>query len=202
MANEREMDQRLAILNQQLLNKMWWCWLLAVGLFAMCVFFNDVAFAIATWTAQYVPSIEKLLKPGMALEMLAGKYFGVLALVMPVFVLVLIWREDIRLRFLATSTKPGNSVVKNFFFVFFLGVPFLLLILAIFYFAPFDMPSEPRLAGQHVLHFMIATYPGLLLLGSVLGIFIPVFTALLIGYLWLPFSMATHHFFGGNNRAR
>jgi hypothetical protein len=202
MATEREMDQRLAILNQQLLKKLWWCWLAAVGLFASCILFNDLAFAIATWTAHYVPSVEKLLQPGMALDKLAGKYFGVFVLFLPLFVIALIWREDIRIRFLSTSMKPGKSIVKNFGFVFFLGIPFLFFILAVFYFAPFDMPTEPRLAGQHALHFMIATYPGLLLFGSVLGISIAVFSALLVGYLWLPFSMAAHHFLGGKHHAR
>lgn len=202
MTNEREMDQRLTILNQQLLKKIWWCWLVAVGLFVVCILFNDVTFAIATWAAKYMPSIEKLLQPGMALENLAGKYFGVLALCMPLFVIAIIWREDIRTRFMSTSTKPGKSIVKNFAFVYFLGIPALAFILAIFYFAPFDMPAEPRLAGQHALYFMIATYPGLLLFGSVLGISIAVFSALLIGYIWLPFSMAINHFSGGKHNAR
>ncbi|MEO8122095.1 MAG: hypothetical protein ABI606_22565 [Rhodoferax sp.] len=199
MTTEREMDQRLAILNQQLLRKLWWCWLVAVGLFALCLLFNDVAFTVASWTAQFIPSIEKLLQPGMALEKLAGKYFGVLVFFLPLFVVVISWREDIRIRFLSTSKKPGKSILKNFIFVYFLGIPFVLLFLTVFYAAPFDMPGEPRLAGQHALHFMIATYPGLLLFGSVLGISIAVFSTLLIGYLWLPFSMALHYFSEGKN---
>jgi hypothetical protein len=194
MTTEREMDKRLAVLNQQLLKKLWWCWLVCVGLFPACIYFNEIALASATWTAQYVPSVAKLLHPDMALERLAGKYFGVIALFLPVFVTVLVWREDIRTRFLSTSTKPGKSIAKNLIFVYFAGIPVLLFILAVLYFAPFDMPTHPRLAGQYALHFMIATYPGLLLFGSVLGCSIAVFSALLVGYIWLPFSIAGHHF--------
>ncbi len=185
------------VLNQQLLKKLWWCWLVAVALFALCLLFNDQAFAIASWTAKYIPSVEKLLQPGMALENLAGKYFGVLVSFLPLFVIAIVWGEDIRIRFLSTSKKPGKSILKNLIFVYLLGIPFLIFFLTVFYAAPFEMPTAPRLAGQHVLHFMIATYPGLLLFGSVLGISVSVFTALLIGYLWLPFSMAIHFFLGG-----
>ena len=202
MATEREMEQRLTILNKQLLKKLWWCWLVAIGLFALCLLFNDFAFAIASWTAKYIPSIGKLLQPGMALEKLAGRYFGVLAFFLPLFVIAIIWREDIRIRFLSTSKKPGKSILKNFAFVYCLGIPFLVFFLAVFYAAPFDMPTEPRLAGQYALHFMIATYPGLLLFGSVLGLSIAVFSALLIGYLWLPFSMVVHHFLGGKHNGK
>lgn len=196
MTTQREMDQRLMVLNQKLLRKLWWCWLLAVGLFALCLLLNDVACAIASWTANYIPSIEKLLQPGMALNNLAGKYFGVLATFLPIFVIAIIWREDIRVRILSTSRKPGNSCLNNLVFVYFLGFPALVFILAVFYAAPFDMPTEPRLAGQYALHFMTSTYPGLLLFGSVIGISISVFSALLIGYLWLPFSMAIHRLLG------
>ena len=194
MTDEFELDLRLAALNQKLLRKLWWCWVVAIALFFLSLLFNDFAFAIATWTAEYIPSIEKLLQPGMALEKLAGKYFGVLVCFLPIFVLAIVWREDIRIRFLSTAKKPGKSILKNFIGVYFLFIPLVIFFLAVFYAAPFDMPTVPRLAGQHVLHFMIATYPGLLLFGSALGMSIAIFTALLIGYLWLPFSMAIHYF--------
>ena len=127
MTDEFELDLSLAALNQQLLRKLWWCWVVAIALFFLSLLFNDFAFAIATWTAEYIPSIEKLLQPGMA-----GKYFGVLVCFLPIFVLAIVWREDIRIRFLSTAKKPGKSILKNFIGVYFLFIPLVIFFLAVF----------------------------------------------------------------------
>jgi len=190
----KELDRRLEW-------KLLGCLMFAVCVFFGCLVFRDASLSVATWTAQYVPSVAKLLLPSVGVEQFAGRYFGALAVCFPVFVAVLIWNEDIRFRvtFLAEARR-GNGLISNLAALYLLGVPIAAATLFVIYEAPFDLPHAPRLAGQYALHWMISSGLGMMILGSVLSVVASMFAAILVGLAWLPFSALFHSFFRENTR--
>jgi hypothetical protein len=192
-------ELKAAETNKRDVKKIWYAWLLTAIVFILCLIFDDAAHSISMWTAKFIPSVAKLNVPGAALNGLAGKYFGVVALFLPLILIFYVWKESITFRFKVGLIRTGRGFVEALVMIYFLGIPLFAFFFFIFYAAPFDMPVQPRLSGQHVLYLMLNTYPGLFIFGTVLATFIPLFGAFILGFLWLPFSAFHQTFFKRKN---
>lgn len=163
-------------------------WLFMMILFFACLLCERHLIGLARWAAEYVPAIDWQLTRGTTAGDLAGTYFGVAALLLPIMVLTLIWRQSAlkRLRFGLSRFGGGMRAI---IFVYFVGIPFLLFLLFTFYAAPFGVSENPRLAGQHVANLMLNTPLGLLIFGSLLLIVNAILIAMLLALLWFPFAL-------------
>jgi hypothetical protein len=188
-------DQELVTAaNKKLNRKIFICWAIAALTFLLCLLFDTWANSISLWTAKYIPSVAKLTTKPSLLGGFTGKYFGVACLLIPIFSLVYMWRENVLARFRYAQPRSGRSLFEAVIFVYVLGLPFIALLFFVLYIAPIEIAADPRLSGQVVLHVMLNSYLGLFIFGTLLITFLPVISATFIGFLWLPFATAINHF--------
>jgi hypothetical protein len=180
--------------NKKLNRKFIFCWAITATIYFLCLLFDGLAENISLWTAKYIPSISKLTVKPSPLNGFTGKFLGVACLLMPIFLITYIWREKILLRFKYFQPKTGRGLTETLIVGYLLGLPLVGLIFFIFYAAPIDIPADPRLSGQLVLHAMLNTHSGLFVFGTLLITLLPAIAAIAIAYIWLPFSAAIHHF--------
>ncbi len=116
----------------------------------------------------------------------AGRYFGLAVLFVPVAAVFFVWQQDLLARAKIGLRRTG-SIWKYVLVMYFLGVPLCAFILALMYFAPFELPTDPRLSGQIIAHAMINTYPGLLTFGSVAILSAALFLFMMLASFLTPF---------------
>jgi hypothetical protein len=129
------------------------------------------------------------------LGILPANYLGLLAVLMPAFVIWLVWGEDPRMRWRYGSLQSGRGPTEYLLMLYLLGVPFGLFFLYVVYAAPFDMPVKPHLWGQHVVYLMLNTHLGLLVFGTIGALSTAALGAFLVFYLMLPLAAIKNIFF-------
>ncbi|MGH9876384.1 MAG: hypothetical protein ACREBU_08975 [Nitrososphaera sp.] len=122
--------------------------------------------AIAEKIAAYFPVVKGQLEKGTRISSVAGRFFCLGVLTVPVATLFLLWGQDILGRARVGASRSGGRW-KYLFTVFVIGIPFCVSMLALIYFAPIEVPQNPHLMGQVVAHSMTNTYLGLLVFGSI-----------------------------------
>lgn len=171
--------------------------MLAVGAFFASLVFEDFANASAHLVADYVPSIDQLLRKGTPISICAANYFGLVALFLPLMILLLVWKEDVlmRARFGAEQLAgQGRGPIEKLVVGYGLGLPFISFVLYLMHTAPFDLPETPHLFGQHVIHFMLNSRLGLVLLGSITSVAAALFFTMLVALIWLPIAYLINNF--------
>lgn len=193
-----ELRARMAVANHQMLRKFKVISLIIALIFLFCLAFNETSTIIARWSATYVPSIAKLIHSPTTLGDLPARFFGMLAVLMPAFVVWLAWGEDPRMRWRYGAKVSGRGRTEFLLMLYLLGVPFSIFFIFMMYASPIEMPATPRLWGQHIVHLMLNTSIGLLVLGGIAALATVVAGALSLIYLALPFATIKHAFFKGS----
>jgi hypothetical protein len=188
------------IANEKLNKKFIFCMFLGCLVYAFCFIFENQALLVSNWTAQYIPSIRKILDQNTSTNHLAAKYFGVMVIFLLPLTLLFLWRENIYFRVINGLAESGKSLAGTLLFVYLLSLPFFLALIFVLYAAPFDMFDKPRLSGQHVVYLMINTYAGLLVFGVLLTASLPLIFAMVIGCIALPFSALRYQFSQRNKK--
>lgn len=198
ITNEKLREQMVEA-NKKMVGKFWWIYAAIVLTFFVCLVFQVAASAVAKWSALYIPSVAKLLQAPSAIGALPANYFGVLAILMPAFIFWLAWGEDARIRWRYGKLQSGRGPTEFLLFGYFLALPFGIFFLYMMYEAPIEMPAQPRLWGQHVLHLMLNTHIGLLMFGSIAAFGTALFATFVLFYFWLPISLINNLLFKGRN---
>lgn len=185
--------------NKKMMRKLWRVYAAIVFTFFVCLVFEAAANAVARLSALYIPSVAKLMQAPSAIGVLPANYFGVLAILMPAFIVWLAWGENAHMRWRYGKLQSGRGPTEVVLFAYLLALPFCIFILYLMYEAPIDMPTQPRLWGQHVLHLMLNTYLGLLIFGSIAAVGAALFAAVTSFYFWLPISLINNLFLKGRN---
>lgn len=180
--------RQMEVANRQMMRKFWLIAIVVVLIFFFCLLFDGTATAISRWSATYVPSVAKLRQSPTEIGFLPANYFGVLAVLMPAFVIWLAWGEDPRMRWRYGAQQSGRGPIEFLLMLYFLGLPFCIFFLFAMYAAPIEMPVQPRLWGQHVVHLMLNTYLGLLFLGGIAALGSALFGAVSLFYSLLPLA--------------
>lgn len=197
--SDSELRTRMTLANKKMIQKFWAVWLAIIVVFFFCLVFKQTATAIAHWSAAYVPSVAKLTQDPTAIGNLPGTYFGVLAVLMPVFVIWLAWGEDPRMRWRYGKMQSGRGPVEFLLMLYLLGIPFCIFFLYVMYAAPIEMPAQPRLWGQHLVYLMLNTYLGLLVFGGVAAFGTALFGSVTLFYFLLPFAAIKNSLLKGKN---
>lgn len=164
--------------------KCLWIWIaLQMLVLIVLVFHKNLEF-ISNFVGGFFPSVSKLNAKGA--QEIAAVYFSVCVLVAPLLLVYLVWNENALIRMQETAKRNSRSATKTIFIIL-LGFPFLLGVIALVYFAPFEITESPRLSGQLALHFMINTKLGLLLLGPLFAFGLVLNTSLIYFLSSLPF---------------
>lgn len=140
---------------------------------------------IAEQISTYLPLIKSQLEKNTRIGFVAGRFFGLAALITPGAVLFLLWGDDLSRRATVGIARSGGAW-KYFFTVSLLGIPFCIFILGFFYFAPIEGPQNPRLMGQIVIHAMVSTYWGLFVFGAIGIVAVALLLFMLFCFLSLP----------------
>jgi hypothetical protein len=186
-------EEIVAALNKRLNIRIIFCCVFTAIVYLLCLVFGGLAQSISSWTANYIPSVAKLNVNHSLLNGFTGKFFGVSVFLIPFFLLVYVWREEVLIRFRYGQPKSGRGMFETVILLYVLCIPFICLVFFIFYAAPLEIPANPRLSGQLVLHVMLSTYIGLFVFGILLIPTLAILAALLIACIWLPFSAVIHH---------
>lgn len=197
--SDTELRSRMTLANKKMVQKFWAVWLAIIVVFFFCLVFKQTATAIAHWSATYVPSVAKLMQDPTAIGNLPGNYFGVLAVLMPVFVIWLVWGEDPRMRWRYGKMQSGRAPTEFLLVAYLLGLPFGFFFLYMMYAAPMEMPAQPHLWGQHLVHLMLNTHLGLLAFGGVAAFGTALFGSVISFYFLLPFAAIKNLLFKGEN---
>ncbi len=193
--SDTELRSRMTLANKKMVQKFWAIWLAIIVAFFFCLIFKETATAIAHWSAAYVPSVAKLMQDPTAIGNLPGIYFGVLAVLMPVFVIWLVLGEDPRMRWRYGRMQSGRGETEFLLMLYLLGIPFCIFFLYVMYAAPIEMPAQPRLWGHHLVHLMLNTHLGLLAFGGVATFGTALFGSVISFYFLLPFAAIKHSLF-------
>lgn len=195
--SDAEVTVRVTAANKRLVAKTWFMGATILALFALCVVFTEQTELLARWVAQYVPSIEKLLRAKLEIGSLPARFFSACVVVLPMFLISWLWHEDPQSRVRYGMRRTGRGWIESIVVGYLLFFPACCFALFVALVAPFDMPNEPRLWGQHLLYLMLNTYWGLLLLGTTFVAAMAVFALLVAFFCWLPFFSLFRVFFRG-----
>lgn len=183
-----ELRLQLDKANQQMMRKFWAMASVIVATFFFCLLFDGTAAAISHWSATYIPSVAKLNQAPTAIGFAPANFFGVVAVLIPAFVIWLAWGEDPHLRWRYGAVVAGRGLTEFTLMLYLLGLPFCLFFIFMMYAAPIEMPPQPRLWGQHIVHLMLNTHLGLFALGSLAAISTVLFGVFFLIYISLPFA--------------
>lgn len=158
--------------------------------FYLCIFFmhffENTVTQISNWVANYIPTIDKLIKQPTAIARLPANYFSVLICLIPFLALWMVWGEDVLSRCRHGNQRLVRGRVETFVLVYIFFVPALMLIIYMAYVAPFDFPDHPISFGQRAFHLMLNAQVGLLVLGSFAGVIVSQMVVFLLWLFWLP----------------
>lgn len=189
-------DLRLQIdkANQQMMRKFWAMASVIAATFFLCLLFDGMAAAISRWSATYIPSIAKLRQAPTGIGFAPANFFGVVAVLIPAFAIWLAWGEDPHLRWRYGAVISGRGLTESTLMLYLLGLPFCLFFIFMMYAAPIEMPPQPRLWGQHIVHLMLNTHLGLFALGIMAAISTVLFGMVSLISISLPFAAIKKHF--------
>lgn len=154
----------------------------------LCIVFDSLANDLAEVLAKHIPALNVIKERSKSIDGLAFRYFGVGYALVPAFVVMLLWGENVAHRFNVHSSQAGRSRLEVYFLIYVLGIPALLFCIFLAAFAPFAVSPQSKLFGAQVLNLMMGSAVGLyffgtLALGALTGALV-----LLIFSVWLPFS--------------
>jgi hypothetical protein len=140
-----------------------------------------------SWAALHVPSVSKMVAASPIGDVVQG-FFGIAALLLPIFYLLLVVRDPIGLRFEYALNRVASGF-KFIWLVYFVVVPTLALLVYFIVFWPFEVRlGLTPTRGQMLLSLMISYRFTLALFGSFLivgtGLCLWMITIYLVG----PFS--------------
>lgn len=111
-----------------------------------------------------IPSLKKIHLLQTNSSRLAAEYFSIGVLFVPLVAIFLGVNQKMHLR-LKSGLSRQPSQLKGLFTIYFLALPFFLILLSFYYWLPIDL-ANPRLFGQQLIHLMIQSRIALCLLGS------------------------------------
>jgi hypothetical protein len=173
-------------LNKVMTRKIFFVWGGAFFLFLLCFTGLHGLTAIARQIANFFPFVSDQFQKATPIGDFAATYFGLAVPLVLGSTCYLLTGQDIVTRARAGIENSGG-VLKYFLVVCLLGIPFCVLMLGLIYFAPIDVPQNPRLFGQIVVHTMINSYAGLLIFGSIAIVAAALLLSILVSYFLIPF---------------
>lgn len=194
---DHELQNKVTKANAQMLRKFWVIGFAIIATLVYCIVAPHSAAVISDWVAIYVPSIAKLVVNQTGIGNLPANFFGVLTFLMPAFLVLLTWGESPLLRWRYGLIQSGRSPSEFLLTGYLLLFPFGLFVLYVMYAAPIELPSQPRLWGQHVIHLMINTYAGLFVFGGIAIFATAVVGAAVVFCFLLPLSAIKSQFLRG-----
>jgi hypothetical protein len=138
--------------------------------------------------ARFVPMIKGLLLSDVYEWRHAARYFSLVAVILPVFVLWVVWEDDVVARCRYREGHEKVAWVKNLALVYFVGLPILISIVYLVICAPFGYAEKPGNFGQTIFYLLLHSEAGLLFVGSFFAV---CFAQLLVFLSWLicfPFA--------------
>ena len=157
-------------------------------IFFMCMLFDSLSNDLATMLAKHIPALDVIKERSKSIEGLAFRYFGISYAFVPIFVVMLLWGENVAHRFSVHSSQTGRSRLELYFLIYVLGIPALLFCIFLAIFAPFTVSSQSKLFGAQVLNVMMESVIGLYVFGTLALGCLTIALVLLVFYMWLPFS--------------
>jgi hypothetical protein len=162
--------------------------------YALCILFGSLTNDLAEVVAKYIPSLDVIKERSKSLDGLAFRYFGVGYALVPLFVVTLLWGENVAHRFSVHSPQTGRSRMELYFTIYVLGIPALLFFIFLALFAPFTVSSQSKLFGAQVLNVMMESAIGLYIFGTLALGALTGAVVLLAFSVWLPFSSVINKF--------
>lgn len=178
------------------LNKLWMRKTFIFYIFLLFVFLVLLLDVEVFWlnsyveiVASFVPMVKGLMASNVKNWNLAAKYFSLMAICLPIFVIWVIWKDDVVARCSHGWSRMRAGPFQVLGFVYFVGLPSLCFVIYLVFVAPFGYSDKPGNFGQTIFFLMLNSEVGLALLGSVFGV---CFGQLLIFVCWIisfPFAL-------------
>jgi hypothetical protein len=172
-------------------------WTAAVLLFFVALADFKPLDQFARQASLYFPFIENQFEKATLIGSVAGRYFSLAALLLPFATVYLVRGLNISAQAKASANVAGSRI-SQFLVILLIGVPFLLSMLALIYFAPFELSADPRLFGQVIAHSAMNSYLGLLIFGSILIVAISLLLVMLFLCFFALSAIFSINFKGGN----
>ncbi len=180
----------------RVMNKLWMRKTLIYYIFILFLYLIALLNVRTAWlneyteiVARFVPMIKGLASTDAKIWNLAAKYFSLIAISLPFFVVWVVWDDDVIARCSYGWSRMRGGPFQVISFVYFIGLPVLLFVIYLAIMAPFGYSDKPGNFGQTIFFLLLNSEIGLALLGSVFGI---CFGQLLIFIFWIvsfPFAL-------------
>lgn len=161
--SDREVEA-VNLSNARLVRDSLQCWIFFVLVYFVCLFFGGRLGDGVSMLVASVPSLKNIKSLSTESAKLAADYFSTGAIFLPFAIVFLGIKQKIHLR-LKLGAQRQPTMLKGVLAMYFLVLPFFLIILGFYYWLPIDL-SNPRLFGQQVINVMIQSQLGLCLMGS------------------------------------
>ena len=151
--------------------------------------FFGVFDGLAKCIGNLIPMIDGLSYSRINLQHLSAKYFSLIALAIPIFVVWVLWEDDVITRCSYGFSRMRQNTMRVIFSVYFLGVPILIFSVYLVLFAPFGYSEVPGNFGQTVFYLMLNSKFGLLAFGCFFGICLGWALLFLCWFISFPFMI-------------
>lgn len=117
----------------------------------------------------HVPMIRGLVPSGVRAGYLAARYFSLMAILLPLYIIWVLVEDDVVCRCGYGWSRMKGGVTRVLGFVYFIGLPLMIFVIYLALSAPFGYPNNPGNFGQTIFYWMLNSEVGLLVLGGFFG---------------------------------
>lgn len=153
-------------------------WLFFALLFFIFLFVREMFPGDNHLVIEAIPSLKRIHLLQTDSSRLAAEYFSVGILFVPLVAIFLGVHQKMHLRLKAGLARQPSRL-KGLFTIYFLALPFFLILLSFYYWLPIDL-ANPRLFGQQLINLMIQSRVALCLMGS-FSLMVLAYVLLIIG---------------------